>query len=456
MFNAPQPPRHPDKLQGSWDRFTSHIQESAGVQAAATIMRSLTATAKQAARAESELRFTDVVDLWQSQVQQNSNPSTPAERAVLALSSLELGKALLKSGDYVRGTEMIDRTIESAISSGIRIPSDVILGGIRSSIDAHLAHRSLEAVVRNLKTAFAITSEAHGPLSAQSAELAFERVLALEALRATDDAFAPDRYGELSDAITHARELVSSPECGLSSARKGALLFALGKRQFSYSDWDESVRTLRTGLGFLTETSKITETILMLAQVAAYQQRPVDAQRHLAFIEKDTRMCTPQVLRAIQEVRAIIIPTKVEAGISRGHNPSDPPQLKAIKDLLVLGYTLLQAEKPMAAQSVLEGAQAHISRFYHERHVLWAKANILLAKAFADQAPMCENAGRDSTELLLEGRRQALAGLDLMRHHNLDSEQRRTALTMALEISEALDDMAQMHALQERLNTGDF
>jgi|GEM_PF-7134870 len=444
MFNSSHTDRS-EVVKGAdeWLRFTRSISKSDIPEDGRERLRALVESVERALQAEREGKPDISVHIWERQLGLSPPICSPGERAIVAFCNLMLGRAILMSGKYQDGCNAINLGIKLADTAEKVIPPSFILDALQALTNAHRKHGRWGEVIKNLGRASKIINYYYGPRSAQAAEVAFEEILALEAVRAIQCEPDLDLDPAMLASIERADGLISDPACRLTKSRRANLLLELGNRQYTYGEWRSAERTLKTCMNLLDveqDSPKMVSCLLILAHIFVHQQRPSDVDACLSSLEKFPDHRTQGAQNAVDAIRIMMNSASVSRPPSAGHNPSDPPHLIAIKNLLRRGYQQLRAGTPDAAHGSLEGAQALIALHYNDRHPLWAKADVLIARACADQANAQVKVGRDPTDFLMSGRKRALSAWYVMRDLGWGTNDRRGALTMALKFSQALED----------------
>ncbi len=368
---------------------------------------------------------------------------------LLVQAEIQLGRALLKNNQNDLGLEMLAKTLETAKNvpqQGHDLLHRVAMAAHREVLDVHLQKRDLPALLDALSEAAAYTAQHTPPASAESIELAFERVLALEALRALSEDPSAMPRAQINRAILDTRALLLSEKCGATSHRRSELMYTLGLKLFNACAWDDASDTLLRSLSLMSDPRQQSSALLMLAQMAVYQARDTEAAHYLAILDRRSLCHDPGNELLLDQIRLFISPTN-SPNVPTGGLPSDSPHLRCIKDHLVRGYRLLMDHHLLAAQGTLEGAGALISHQYHSGHVLWATNHLLLCKVFTERANEMQARSsyneQDWRDLLRAARSHAMRSYRIQESLDGATVEKRRALTFALSLSEALEDTAQ-------------
>ncbi len=431
-----------------WRAFQTSIAPSQEATITDPLLQELARCATQAHEAEQRGDFTSAVHARREQLDVASR-AMPKGAPLLLQAEIQLGRALVKNQDIEQGLEILSESLTAAKhlpADGHELLHHIAMAAHREVLNTHLQRRDFRALLASLSNATEHTAQYRGPASAEIIELAFERVLALEALRAVSEEPNDIQRNQINRAILDARALLLADDCGATAHRRTELLYSLGHKLFSACAWEMASETLLRSLSFVTAPSQRTAMLLMLAQIAAYQARDEEAKQYLNLL--DTRVVSkdPASKLLLNQIQLILSPDR-PSNIPPGGLPTDHPHLRCIKDYLVRGYVLLTDHQFLAAQGTLEGAGALISHHYHSGHVLWATNHLLLCKVFTERAnEMQERGSYDEKSwrgLLRAACAHAMSSYRI--HQSLDGppDARRQALTFALSLSEALGDVAQ-------------
>jgi hypothetical protein len=425
------------------------------------LLKDLLACSKRAVDAETRSDASAAIAARQKQVQIAAQALGP-ESPLLLQANIQLGRAYLRNNQMTDATEVLAAPLASATQlprEGNELLHEVAKACLRELLHAHLEKRDFPALLADLSLASTYLTNLQGVGSEECVELAFDRVLALEALRASSEEPSARQDQDIRSAIVEARDILLSEECRMRAPRKAELLHALSLKLFNACAWDEAEITLQRSLSFVTDLPKRSACILMLAQIAAYRGETSEAHAYLALLEQRSIDTCPANKLLAQQIRSIL-ETSEPTSLPQGGLATDSPMLRCIKDSLVRGYVLLQSGEPLAAQGLLEGAGALISHHYNTRHVLWSTTHMLLCKTFTERANReLEGATDNKTawkRLLTVARSHALQSYDIQRELDGAVAGRRQALTFALSITEALEETGTATTLRAMLQRERF
>lgn len=375
--------------------------------------------------------------------------AVPQNDPLVVQAEIQLGRALLKNKETELGLESLAESLQRAKNlphDGHELLHRVAMAAHREVLDVHLHKGDFRTLLAALSDASSYTAQHTHPTSAETIELAFERVLALEALRAASDEPNAIHRAQINQAIVDTRTLLLAEECGATTHRRAELLHTLGLKLFSACAWDEAAETLLRSLSLVSDPLQRSSSLLMLAQIAAYQSRNEEAKQYLDLLDSRIVSQDPGNKLLLDQVRLFVFPN-LDSNVPTGALATDPPILRCIKDHLVRGYVLLTNHQILAAQGTLEGAGALISHQYHSDHVLWSTNHLLLCKVFTERANEIQERSsfneHDWRGLLDTARSHAMSSYRIQQSLEGAPEAKRQALTFALSLSEALGDTAQ-------------
>jgi hypothetical protein len=420
------------------------------------LLKDILDCSKEADAAEKRLDFNAAVSARKKQVQ-IATQALNAESPLLLQAKIQLGRAYLRNNQMTDATEVLAAPLVATThlpTDGNELLHHLAQASLRELLQAHLERRDFPSLLANLSIAATYMTHLKGVGSEDCVELAFERVLALEAVRASSEEPTVSQTQEIRSAIVEARDILLSEECRVRAPRKAELLHALSLKLFNSCAWDEAEITLQRSLSFVTDLPKRSACILMLAQIAAYRGQTSEAHAYLALLEQQGIDSCPARKLLAQQICSILAPRET-ISLPQGGLATDSPILRCIKDSLVRGYVLLQSGEPLAAQGLLEGAGALISHHYNSRHVLWSTTHMLLCKTFAERAnrELERDPPNDSAwkRLLTVARGHALQSYDIQRELEGTVAGRQQALTFALSITEALEETGTAATLRAML-----
>lgn len=360
----------------------------------------------------------------------------------------------------LHGTRGLTRTdssgsipaLEQAAKALLDLPSldtkttTLLKNSLRGLADYHLSHNYPVGTLGMLDMLLELARRGSGDQRGEIATLSFERVLALKVIRESQGANNQELNDSYLQAIQDTRRMALQEASGITTTVRGHILVHLGKCLFYAGSWDESAATLRRSLELVTEGAVKASAFKMLAQVCHYQGEQDEALHYIRQLGLIPGWRDPE-----QEALA----AQITHGIRSTNPPPSPPALQCINETLTRGYSLLQQEHLIAAQSTLEGALAMIEHQYGPQHYLATKALTLLCKALADRALECVDSGEQRT-LYSEAREHALRGFDILKAESGDRESQKQLLGFARDISEALNDYAEADRLSRMVDSDLF
>lgn len=354
----------------------------------------------------------------------------------------------LRDGDYDGSHLAIQLAAKELLKQPILTSetTSLLKTSLRLLADEHLRKDAPVGALGAIDMLLELARKEIGPNRGEITTLSFERVLTLKVIRERQGATNPELNESYLRAISETRAMALREESGITNTVRGHILSHLGKCLFYAGAWGEADSTLLRSLEFVTAPAAKAIALKMLAQIAHHQGEQDRARSYVRALALIPGWHDPEHASLAEQV---------ERGALPAGDATIPPTLQCINETLTRGYSLLQQERFVAAQSTLEGALAMIEHQYGPRHYLATTALTLLCKAVADQASLSDDEA-EQQKLFAEARAHALRGFDILQSESADRPRQKQLLEFARDISDALDDQSEVERLSRMIESDLF